>query len=386
LQRRSSDHAESSVPPIVHEVLRSPGQSLDLSARAFMEPRFGHDFGRVRVHADAKAAGSARAVNALAYTVGRDVVFGSGQYAPGTAVGQRLLAHELAHTVQQEGTAPGLGPAFYTTRPDDSVEVEADRAAEAALTGATVAVHPAVQQPATPLRSPRLAEASDPAESVADRIAEKFAESPISMRSRMASRRFNELSIPTLQRQQAEQMKSPPRPIWYMLKAPPAIKQHALTCWAAALSSWLEVWGIDKQPLEQIILRYAGTACIDTHNALPYRTANEVFAEWGVTFVKFSRVGSVTFATLKAALQRHGHLLLAQVGGPLGHAMVVYGVGFDEKGEPNPDYMSVMDPLAGKHVNMAISSLSYPVELGHQAPKRVRPAPCLSKPGDVPND
>ena len=69
-------------PSIIHDVLRAPGQPLDATTRAFMEPRFGHDFSRVRVHSDAKAAESARAVNALAYTVGQDVVFGVGQYAP----------------------------------------------------------------------------------------------------------------------------------------------------------------------------------------------------------------------------------------------------------------------------------------------------------------
>src|SRR6266705_1308953 len=74
----------SEVPPIVHEVLGSPGQPLDAQTRAFMEPRFGHDFSSVRVHADAKAAESARAVNALAYAAGRDLVFGEGEYVPRT--------------------------------------------------------------------------------------------------------------------------------------------------------------------------------------------------------------------------------------------------------------------------------------------------------------
>src|SRR5262245_23115221 len=77
LQRSSINQAEpSSVPPIAHEVLRSPGQPLDAGARAFMEPRFGHDFSGVRVHTDTNAAESARAVNALAYTMGQDIVFG----------------------------------------------------------------------------------------------------------------------------------------------------------------------------------------------------------------------------------------------------------------------------------------------------------------------
>jgi hypothetical protein len=90
-------------PPIVHDVLASPGRPLDGQARAFMEPRFGADFGGVRVHTDARAAESARAVDAVAYTVGSDVVFGAGEYRPGTAAGDRLIAHELAHVVQQGG-------------------------------------------------------------------------------------------------------------------------------------------------------------------------------------------------------------------------------------------------------------------------------------------
>jgi hypothetical protein len=109
LQRRAIDASEGSlVPPIVHDVLNSPGQPLDQSLRDFFEPRFGHDFSQVRVHSDAKAAESARAVNALAYTVGQDVVFGLGQYAPAAGEGQNLLAHELAHVVQQSAGPGGL--------------------------------------------------------------------------------------------------------------------------------------------------------------------------------------------------------------------------------------------------------------------------------------
>jgi hypothetical protein len=89
-------------PAEVGEVLRSPGEGLDGETRSQMEPRFGRDFGEVRVHRDGRAAASARAVNALAYTVGRDIVFGAGQYTPGTVAGRRLLAHELTHVVQQQ--------------------------------------------------------------------------------------------------------------------------------------------------------------------------------------------------------------------------------------------------------------------------------------------
>ena len=111
LQRKAQDprhnaHRSDTVPPIVHEVLRSPGQPLDPATRDFFEPRFGHDFSQVRVHVDTKAAESARAVNAFAYTVGRNVVFGSGQYAPRRDAGQRLLAHELTHVAQQSNALP----------------------------------------------------------------------------------------------------------------------------------------------------------------------------------------------------------------------------------------------------------------------------------------
>jgi hypothetical protein len=101
LQRAAVNSGPDAVPPIVHEILRSPGQPLDKETREFMEPRFGHDFSQVRIHTDAKAAESARAVNARAYTVGENIVFGKAQYAPNRFEGKRLLAHELTHTIQQ---------------------------------------------------------------------------------------------------------------------------------------------------------------------------------------------------------------------------------------------------------------------------------------------
>jgi hypothetical protein len=96
-------------PDVVHEVLRSHGQPLDPSTRAFFEPRFGHDFSQVRVHADEKAAASAHAVGALAYTVGPNIVFGEGQFAPERIFGKKLLTHELAHVVQQSAADREIG-------------------------------------------------------------------------------------------------------------------------------------------------------------------------------------------------------------------------------------------------------------------------------------
>jgi Domain of unknown function (DUF4157)/Lysine-specific metallo-endopeptidase len=88
-------------PAMAGEVICSPGQPLDPATRAFFEPRFGYDFSRVRIHNDAPASAAAHAVNALAYTVGKDVVFGAAQFAPDTTKGLHLLAHELTHVIQQ---------------------------------------------------------------------------------------------------------------------------------------------------------------------------------------------------------------------------------------------------------------------------------------------
>jgi Domain of unknown function (DUF4157) len=127
LQRAAVNAASTSgVPPIVHDVLNSPGRPLDAAAQAFMEPRFGHDFSGVRVHTDARAAESARSVNALAYTVGRDIVFGPDQYTPETTAGKRLLAHELTHVVQQSGTSFSTGTVMKVGTPGDPYEREAD--------------------------------------------------------------------------------------------------------------------------------------------------------------------------------------------------------------------------------------------------------------------
>jgi len=109
MQLEANGLGQAPAPPIVHEILRSPGQPLDRTTRAFMEPRFGHDFSNVRVHSGPTAERSAWEVNARAYTVGRNIVFGSGQLAPMSRDGQRLLAHELTHVIQQRaGHAHGV--------------------------------------------------------------------------------------------------------------------------------------------------------------------------------------------------------------------------------------------------------------------------------------
>ena len=144
LQRKAGYQGEPiDVPPIVHEVLNSAGRSLDAETRAFMEPRFGHDFSQVRVHTDTAAAESAKAVNALAYTVGRDIVFATGRYAPGTRRGRELLAHELTHTIQQ--SSDSVGSPLSLANPDSAFETEAHDVA--ATVTSTPASFPSVPVP-----------------------------------------------------------------------------------------------------------------------------------------------------------------------------------------------------------------------------------------------
>ncbi len=152
LQRAAAGPAQGVAPPIVHEVLGSPGQPLDGQTRAAMEPRFGHDFSRVRVHNDARAAESARAVGARAYTVGSHVAFDAGLYAPGTREGHQLLAHELTHVVQQRGLARA-GADLRVGAPDDAYEREAAQHSAALAAGtpcgpAAAAPTPRVQRSA----------------------------------------------------------------------------------------------------------------------------------------------------------------------------------------------------------------------------------------------
>jgi hypothetical protein len=90
-------------PNRIHS-LRGGGQPLPKSLRNFFEPRFGADFSGVRVHTCSKAIETAKSINSKAFTTGKDVVFGPGQYSPGTSTGKHLLAHELTHVIQQSGS------------------------------------------------------------------------------------------------------------------------------------------------------------------------------------------------------------------------------------------------------------------------------------------
>jgi len=135
--------ARMHAPPIVGEVVRENGLPLDQAAQAFFHRQgFGHDFSRVRVHTGDRAAASAEAVHAAAYTVGQNVVFAAGRYAPETPAGRRLLAHELTHVAQQSGVATASPSApLYLGELSDHLELEADRVAATAGTGVRLSPH-----------------------------------------------------------------------------------------------------------------------------------------------------------------------------------------------------------------------------------------------------
>ncbi|MDQ6720272.1 MAG: DUF4157 domain-containing protein [Candidatus Dormibacteraeota bacterium] len=134
---------EEQEPSLVKDVVGSGGGSpLDRDTRGFMESRLGADFSDVRVHTDGKATESARSVQAYAYTVGNDVVFQSDKYSPGSESGQRMLAHELTHVVQQrsgpvDGTpAPG---GISVSSPSDSFEQAAESTADRVMSSQAAA-------------------------------------------------------------------------------------------------------------------------------------------------------------------------------------------------------------------------------------------------------
>ncbi|MGO9155488.1 eCIS core domain-containing protein [Mycobacterium sp.] len=142
------------VPGVVHDVLRSQGQPLDAGIRAFFEPRFGRNLSTVRIHTDPQAAQSAQEVKSLAYTVGHNIVFAAQRYAPTTPDGRRLLAHELAHVLQQGAVrrapaADGTAFAPHLQRQDDGTDNDgAGGPAAGEGQGAAAFVPPPVTAPA----------------------------------------------------------------------------------------------------------------------------------------------------------------------------------------------------------------------------------------------
>jgi hypothetical protein len=171
---RKPANSGSGAPPsasraVLNQMRRSPGHQLDASTRAFFEPRFGRDLSNVRVHVDSDATTSAAALNANAYTLGSDIYFGAGKYSPASNDGRKLLAHEMAHTVQQQragmpDSSTALRRQTVTVgRIDDPMEAEADRVADTVMTSRTHGSLPISTDRATAVRGNFLGDALDSA-------------------------------------------------------------------------------------------------------------------------------------------------------------------------------------------------------------------------------
>jgi Domain of unknown function (DUF4157) len=128
----------SAGPALVRNTISSHGQPLDAETRGLMEPRFGFDLTRVRVHTDARSAESALAIGALAYTTGQHVVFAPGRFRPDSREGRHLLAHELTHVVQQSWNGAMIAGRLAVSSPSDAAELEAERSAESISAGRAV--------------------------------------------------------------------------------------------------------------------------------------------------------------------------------------------------------------------------------------------------------
>jgi hypothetical protein len=166
---------EQETSPVKDVVGSGGGSPLDRDTRGFMESRLGADFSDVRVHTDGKASESARSVQAYAYTVGNDVVFQSDKYAPESESGQRMLAHELTHVVQQrsgpvDGTpAPG---GIQISHPSDSFEQAAASSADRVMSSPTAGI---ASSPAAAPAAVQREEASPSDEMDEDASAQRYA-------------------------------------------------------------------------------------------------------------------------------------------------------------------------------------------------------------------
>ena len=133
---QTDGQADMEAPASVDRVLSNPGRPLDPELQQDMGQRFWHDFSRVRIHTGGEAAQSAQDVNANAYTIGQDIVFGAGQFAPGTHQGRRLVAHELTHVVQQQNATPDTSQSFSNDR-YETTAIKKNHVASRSIEGAT---------------------------------------------------------------------------------------------------------------------------------------------------------------------------------------------------------------------------------------------------------
>jgi hypothetical protein len=165
-----------------------------------------------------------------------------------------------------------------------------------------------------------------------------------------------------------------------VLKEPREFKQGALTCWAAAIASWLLVKGIVKEGFSDdfLIKYYKGTACVDSDGALVGKdTIEDVFAEWRLDIDMEEEIAQdgLDAAMVEKLLREHGHFILGTGSGTL-HAIVVYGIEVHEADNPLAYSLLVMDPIRGVNERKHHMFITYPVRVAVGLPKSGGPAPC----------
>jgi hypothetical protein len=362
LQRSSTEQARpSAVPSIVHDVLNSPGQALDSETNAFFEPRLGHDFSKVRVHTDAQAEESARSINAYAYAVGKNIVFGHNQYSPETENGKKLIAHELIHVLQQSKgpISSGSIDKLSISDPNEESEQEAEIAAEQLITGnyeingniypkcnfnphlVNIKLHrDDINNPSGQSQpSIDMGNVEDWPDYVADPSDPGQTQSSIDLGN----------------------VEDWPEYAMIKLSKPPDIRQsNSMDCWAAASASWLRVTGIDPNSTREGLIEQFG-ACLLPDGSIDIDDWIDVFAEIGVDLIPINpRLWD--YNMLKRYIET-GHVLLITGSSSLYHTLVAYEVGVDPQGNPNLDYYSAFDPY-GEYKQLSFSNNSPAVYIG----------------------
>ncbi|WP_299551349.1 DUF4157 domain-containing protein [Seonamhaeicola sp.] len=371
VQARSNNPNPS--PSIEPGLRRSKGRGSKLSgdAKSQMEQGFGADFSHINIHTDSEAVQMSQELGAQAFTYGNDVYFNTGKYDPNSKEGKHLLAHELTHTIQQEGSIRkkedpsealpvqqnplvglkrGDGLVFGTWHLRPRVKILQQKLNEkmgsrlkidgmfGPNTGEILRGYKAIEGSEMTSNLFATAQSHDGDEvqqagfektgdglEVVDR---KTADSLMGARSQR--------EVPLLDDD-----------TMFVLSPPPVVCQgDSLVCWAAAGASWLNATKIlPGATRDSLIIRFGHCICDD--GSLPEKFVSEVYGELGIGLFD---VANFDYEFLKSNLKSHGHIILI-IGGNIGHAVVAYGVGVSDTGTPDRDFYSIFDPIDCKYHN-----------------------------------
>ena len=374
--------AKSNVPntsaTIASRLKKSKGRGSKLSAEARneMESGFGADFNNVNIHTDSGAVQMNKELRAQAFTHGNDVYFNQGKYNPNSREGKHLLAHELTHVIQQDSfirkkdnssneSSKPKNPLVGLKRGDGLIYGTWDLRPRVKLlqqklnekTGSrlkidgmfgkntgkilrtykatmdseitedlTVSLHEEENNQSQPTGFENIADGSE----IVD---QKTADSLMGAKAQQETPILN-------------------NSVMFVLEPPPPFCQgDALVCWAAAAASWLNATKIlPGATRNSLMIRFGHCMCDD--GSLPEQFVPQVYGELGIDL---SDVTTFDYEFLRSHLKAHGHLILL-LGGAIGHAVVVYGVGVSDTGAPDENFYSIFDPIDCLYHNLRFGS------------------------------